>query len=138
MIGACIFMMPALLAPYGGLSFGGWLITAGVSIMIALARLASRTTRTGDTAIAGMDPLAILSATAPPSNQWRSREGIAPKVLAKLSKGEAAWVSLVFSSALATGLLLLNYSCGLVGAFSFLIMMTTAVSLVCYLACALA
>jgi len=44
----------------------------------------------------------------------------------------------VFSSALATALLLLNYSRGLVGAFSFLIMMTTAASLVCYFACALA
>lgn len=64
-------------------------------------------------------------------------EGVAPKVLAKLNKGEAPWVSLVFSSALASGLLLLNYSRGLVGAFTFLIMMTTAVSLVCYLACAL-
>jgi APA family basic amino acid/polyamine antiporter len=65
-------------------------------------------------------------------------EGLAPKALAKLNKGEAPWVSLVFSSALATGLLLLNYSRGLVGAFSFLIMMTTVVSLVCYLACAAA
>ena len=45
MIGSGIFMMPALLAPYGGLSFGGWLIAAGGSIAIALsiARLASRT-----------------------------------------------------------------------------------------------
>ena len=36
MIGTGIFMMPALLAPYGGLSFGGWLIAAGGSIAIAL------------------------------------------------------------------------------------------------------
>ncbi|HPI48788.1 MAG TPA: hypothetical protein PLH23_11000, partial [Hyphomonadaceae bacterium] len=49
MIGTGIFMMPALLAPYGGLSFGGWLLTAGGSIAIALSigRLASRTTRSG-------------------------------------------------------------------------------------------
>jgi APA family basic amino acid/polyamine antiporter len=64
-------------------------------------------------------------------------EGVAPKVLAKLNKGEAPWVSLVFSSALASVLLLMNYSRGLVGAFAFLIMMTTAVTLVCYLTCAL-
>ncbi len=49
MIGSGIFMMPAVLAPYGGLSFGGWLLTATGSILIALAigRLASRTTRNG-------------------------------------------------------------------------------------------
>jgi basic amino acid/polyamine antiporter, APA family len=354
MIGTGIFMMPALLAPYGGLSFGGWLVTAGGSVMIALSigRLASRTTRsggmqifvqdafghlpgflvgwsnwvacvissaalavgfvgyltavvpglsnepgyqalaavaliwtvtlllvrgvkeagaiqllltvlkivplvlvivwgfiagkaenlpplmpTGDTPIAAMNPVAILSATAlltmfafigldvgamPAGNvkdakrtvpravvigtltaavvyilataavmllipagelaastspfadavrgigEWApplitvgalisivgslngnifctaqqsmavALEGMAPKVLARLNKGESPWVSLVFSSALATALLLLNYSRGLVGAFSFLIMMTTAASLVCYFACALA
>ncbi len=65
-------------------------------------------------------------------------EGVAPKVLAKLNKGEAPWVSLVFSSMLATVLLLMNYSRGLVGAFTFLLMMTTIASLVCYLLCALA
>jgi basic amino acid/polyamine antiporter, APA family len=64
-------------------------------------------------------------------------EGVAPRVLAKLNKGEAPWVSLVFGSALASGLLLLNYSRGLVGAFTFLIMMTTVACLVAYLACAL-
>lgn len=49
MIGSGIFMMPAVLAPYGGLSFGGWLLTATGSIMIALVigRLAGRTTRSG-------------------------------------------------------------------------------------------
>ncbi len=49
MIGSGIFMMPAVLAPYGGLSFGGWLLTATGSIMIALVigRLAARTTRSG-------------------------------------------------------------------------------------------
>lgn len=65
-------------------------------------------------------------------------EGVAPKVLGRLNKGEAPWVSLVFSSALASGLLLLNYSRGLVGAFTFLIMMTTVACLVAYLMCALA
>ena len=65
-------------------------------------------------------------------------EGVAPRVLAKLNKGEAPWVSLIFSSVLASGLLLLNYSRGLVSAFTFLIMMTTVACLVAYLACALA
>lgn len=65
-------------------------------------------------------------------------EGVAPKPLARLNKGEAPWVSLVFSSALASGLMLLNYSRGLVEAFSFLIMMTTVAALLAYLMCALA
>jgi APA family basic amino acid/polyamine antiporter len=65
-------------------------------------------------------------------------EGVAPRALATLNKGEAPWVSLIFSSILASCLLLLNYSRGLVGAFTFLIMMTTVACLVAYLACALA
>ncbi len=64
-------------------------------------------------------------------------EGIAPKALGRLNKGEAPWVSLIFSSALASGLLLLNYSRGLVGAFTFLIMMTTVAGLVAYMMCGL-
>lgn len=49
MIGSGIFMMPAVLAPYGGISFGAWLLTAAGSIAIALVigRLASRTTQNG-------------------------------------------------------------------------------------------
>lgn len=64
-------------------------------------------------------------------------EGVAPKALAKLNKGEAPWLSLIGSSAVASTLLLLNYSRGLVGAFTFLIMMTTVACLVAYLMCAL-
>ena len=49
MIGSGVFMLPTVLAPYGMLSFGGWLITAGGSIMVALAlgRLAGRTSKSG-------------------------------------------------------------------------------------------
>jgi APA family basic amino acid/polyamine antiporter len=49
MIGSGVFLLPSVLAPYGLLSFGGWLITGAGSILIALtlARLAARTTRTG-------------------------------------------------------------------------------------------
>jgi APA family basic amino acid/polyamine antiporter len=65
-------------------------------------------------------------------------EGLAPKLLGKLNRGEAPWVSLVVTSGLASVLLLMNYSRGLVGAFSFLIMMTTVVALVAYLMCGLA
>jgi APA family basic amino acid/polyamine antiporter len=49
MIGSGIFMLPAVLAPYGMLGFGGWIITAGGSILLALVlgRLSTRTERTG-------------------------------------------------------------------------------------------
>jgi APA family basic amino acid/polyamine antiporter len=42
MIGSGVFLLPASLAPFGGLSLVGWLISAGGSIMLALvfARLA--------------------------------------------------------------------------------------------------
>lgn len=45
MIGSGIFMLPTLLAPYGMLSFGGWIIAGGGSIALALifGRLAART-----------------------------------------------------------------------------------------------
>lgn len=49
MIGSGIFLLPTVLAPYGLVSFGGWLLAGAGSILIALtlARLAGRTTRTG-------------------------------------------------------------------------------------------
>ena len=49
MIGSGIFLLPTVLAPYGLMSFGGWLLTAFGTVVIALslARLAGRTDRTG-------------------------------------------------------------------------------------------
>ncbi|WP_417493685.1 APC family permease [Maricaulis sp.] len=49
MIGSGIFMLPAVMAPYGLMGFAGWALTAGGSILLALTlgRLAVRTTRTG-------------------------------------------------------------------------------------------
>src|SRR5262245_51535700 len=49
MIGSGIFLLPTTLAPFGLISFGGWLLTGAGAILIALtmARLAARTTRTG-------------------------------------------------------------------------------------------
>lgn len=49
MIGSGIFMLPAVLAPYGALSFGGWLISAAGTILLALVigRLAARTHKSG-------------------------------------------------------------------------------------------
>lgn len=49
MIGSGVFMLPAVLARYGLVSFGGWLISGAGSILLALAlgRLAARTPRSG-------------------------------------------------------------------------------------------
>jgi APA family basic amino acid/polyamine antiporter len=49
MIGSGVFALPAVLAPYGLLSFGGWVLTGAGSILLALTigRLASRTTLSG-------------------------------------------------------------------------------------------
>jgi len=49
MIGSGVFMLPTLLAPYGLLSFGGWIIAGGGSLALALVfgRLAARTSCDG-------------------------------------------------------------------------------------------
>ncbi|MFK8029830.1 MAG: APC family permease [Gammaproteobacteria bacterium] len=49
MIGSGVFLLPAVLAPYGSVSFLGWLFTSAGAITIALVlgRLASRTSRSG-------------------------------------------------------------------------------------------
>lgn len=49
MIGSGVFMLPSVLAPYGSLSFLGWLVTSAAAILIGLilGRLASRTERSG-------------------------------------------------------------------------------------------
>ena len=49
MIGSGIFLLPSVLAPFGSISFLGWLLTSAGAIVIALVlgRLASRTKRSG-------------------------------------------------------------------------------------------
>jgi len=49
MIGSGVFLLPAVLAPYGSVSFLGWILTGAGAILFALilGRLASRTDRTG-------------------------------------------------------------------------------------------
>ncbi|MDA9633855.1 amino acid permease [Pseudomonadota bacterium] len=48
-VGSGIFMMPTLLAPYGMLGFGGWIIAGSGSVLVALtmARLVIRIPKTG-------------------------------------------------------------------------------------------
>ncbi|MBL8538420.1 MAG: amino acid permease [Hyphomonadaceae bacterium] len=49
MIGSGVFMLPTLMAPYGLISFGGWIIAGAGSIALGLifGRLAARTNRDG-------------------------------------------------------------------------------------------
>ena len=49
MIGSGVFLLPTVLAPFGSISFLGWIVTSSAAIIIALilGRLASRTERTG-------------------------------------------------------------------------------------------
>jgi basic amino acid/polyamine antiporter, APA family len=49
MIGSGVFLLPASLAPYGGISLYGWAITLGGALLLALtfARLAARTAHSG-------------------------------------------------------------------------------------------
>jgi basic amino acid/polyamine antiporter, APA family len=49
MIGSGVFLLPASLAPYGGVSLYGWAITLGGALLLALtfARLAGRTAQNG-------------------------------------------------------------------------------------------
>ena len=49
MVGSGVFLLPSVLAPFGSISFLGWIVTSSAAIIIALilGRLASRTERTG-------------------------------------------------------------------------------------------
>jgi APA family basic amino acid/polyamine antiporter len=67
-----------------------------------------------------------------------AEDGKAPKWLATLNRGGAPQNSLLLSSSLGALLLLLNYSRGFVAAYTFLLMMATAIGLPYYFFCALA
>jgi APA family basic amino acid/polyamine antiporter len=58
---------------------------------------------------------------------------LAPRFLARTDKGGAPYAALLVSSALASILLVTNYSRGLIGAFTFLIVLSTLGTLVPYL-----
>ena len=49
MIGSGVFLLPSVLAPFGSVSFLGWLVTGSAAILISLilGRLSSRTNRSG-------------------------------------------------------------------------------------------
>lgn len=67
-----------------------------------------------------------------------AKDDRAPAWMAKLNQGGAPHLSLLVSVALGVLMLLLNYSRGLIGAYTFMLQMATATSLVYYFFCALA
>lgn len=111
-------------APFAeaGRVLGPW----GASLIAVGALIVTAGTLNSCIFTAGQMPMAV------------AEDGRAPRWMAKLNAGGAPYLSLLLSSALASILLLLNYSRGLVSAYTFLLTMTTATSLVYYFFCALA
>lgn len=74
MIGSGIFLLPAVLAPYGLMSFAGWMLTGAGSILLALVlgRLASRTRRTGGPYIFAHDAFGDLPGFLVAWGYWAS------------------------------------------------------------------
>ncbi len=67
-----------------------------------------------------------------------ARDGLFPKVFGRISKHDTPAHGLVFSSVLASVLLIMNYSKSLVEQFTFIILLATLNTLVPYLFCSLA
>lgn len=67
-----------------------------------------------------------------------AREGIFPKIFARESRYRTPGAALFITSALATPLVLMNYSKSMVSIFTFVVLIATAEFLVMYLCCALA
>ncbi len=74
MIGSGIFLLPAVLAPYGGISFAGWLVTTCGSILLALTvgRLAARTSRSGGVYVYARDAFGDLAGFLIAWGYWSS------------------------------------------------------------------
>jgi len=67
-----------------------------------------------------------------------AKEGVFPRVFARESRHGTPGASLLISSALLTGVVLMNYSRSMVQVFTFIILISTSTYLVMYLTCALA
>ena len=67
-----------------------------------------------------------------------ARDGLFPRWFAKANRYEAPHRIHILSSALATLLVLVNYSRGLAGLFQFMVLVTTSVTIIFYIAGALA
>jgi APA family basic amino acid/polyamine antiporter len=67
-----------------------------------------------------------------------ARDGLLPGWVAKLNRNEIPWRIHLVSTGLATLLVLSNYARGMADLFTFMVLVTTSVTIVFYLACAAA
>ncbi|MEZ6022338.1 MAG: amino acid permease [Hyphomonadaceae bacterium] len=102
--------------------FGAW----GPPFIAAGALVATAGTLNGLIFTAGQMPMAV------------ALDNLAPKWLARTNAGGSPHFALMLSSGLGALLLLANYSRGLLGAFTFLLMMSTSLALIYYLVVSLA
>lgn len=112
----------APLAEVAGVLWG-----AGGAIFIAVgACISTFGTLNGFTMLTGQVPLGA------------ARDGIFPRVFARVTKAGTPAFGLVVSNLLASGLILMNFSESLADQFEFIILLATLSTLVPYLVCALA
>ena len=86
-------------------------------------------------ALGALNGLVLVQAEMPLA---LARERLLPLWLARFNRAEVPWRIHLISSGLATIVVLANYTRGLAGLFSFMLLVTTSVSIIFYLACALA
>ena len=67
-----------------------------------------------------------------------AKTGVFPRVFARVSAHGTPGFAIFFSSALVTGLILMNYQKSMVGIFTFMILLSTTACLVLYALCSLA
>jgi APA family basic amino acid/polyamine antiporter len=97
--------------------FGAW----GPTLITIGALISTAGSLNGNIFVSGQMPMAV------------ALDGLAPRILTKLSKGGSPYIALLLSSTMGSLLLVANYSRGLIGAFTFLLMMSTLATLVPYL-----
>jgi len=70
--------------------------------------------------------------------QAMAEDNLFPKYFSRLNKGGAPGISILFSSAVASILVLMNYTQGLIGAFKILILLSTLATILPYITSAIA
>jgi APA family basic amino acid/polyamine antiporter len=86
-------------------------------------------------ALGALNGIILVSAEMPLA---AAREGLLPAWFARFNSREIPWRMHLISSGLATFLVIANYSQSLAKLFTFMVLVTTSVSLIFYLVCALA
>jgi len=109
MIGSGIFLLPAILAPYGLMSFSGWALTTVGSILLALviARLSARTRRSGGVYIYAQDAFGDLTGFLVAWGYWAAYWISIPAIAIAFVGYLAVFVPVLETAVLAQALLAL-------------------------------